>query len=335
MDKKGIKVYDVWSMNLLSLTNGNLKIREKRRSLFSRSILETIIMTWIFLSLLAAFGQALAWALKKKTLETQGINNIIGTLSFLVAGLTLGAFWLLQGKPWPNFTQSQFLIPLGVMVLGNIIAVWAAYRALDKGSFSHLMPLMAMTALLIVPIEYFFRGVIPTGWQLAGITVIIAGACLLQGIKREKVNPAVYCYFGITLLSYSFMPVFQALTVDATGDGLFAAAVIHLGVGLGFIPLILLSKEYQVFGALASQAKLHKVLWFILASGLVVGFLENGPATIALEQANASEVFALKRTMPFFALLLGAFFFRERITPRHIWATALLVIGSAGVVYFR
>lgn len=292
-------------------------------------------MTWIFLSLLAAFGQALAWALKKKTLETQNINNLLGALSFLVAGVALGLFWLTLDRPWPNVTRAEFLIPIGVMITGNIMAVWAAYRALDKGSLSQLMPLMALTALLIVPIEYWLRGVTPTHGQLLGIVGIILGACLLQGLKREKMDPSIYLYFGITLLVYSLMPVVQAMTVDATRDGLFAAATIHLGIGIGFVPLMLLSRELPVFRSRLSGIARRKVLWFALASGLVIGFLENGPATVALEQAAATEVFALKRTMPFFALVFGALLFREKITIRHILATVLLVAGSIGVVYYR
>lgn len=46
-------------------------------------------MTWIFLSLLSAFGQAFGWALKKKSLENKGVNNTLGLVSFLVAGSML------------------------------------------------------------------------------------------------------------------------------------------------------------------------------------------------------------------------------------------------------
>ena len=99
-------------------------------------------MIWVGLSLLAAFGQAFGWALKKRALVTQGINNILGATSFLVAGGTLFIFWLFLGRQWPNIASEYFLVPLAVMVSGNIIAVWAAYRALEKGSFARLMPLM-------------------------------------------------------------------------------------------------------------------------------------------------------------------------------------------------
>ena len=74
---------------------------------------------------------------------------------------------------------------------------------------------------------------------------------------------------------------------------------------------------------------------FLLASGAVIGLFEIGPSTVALLTAKASEVFALKRTMPFFALILGVVMFHEKVTKRHMIGTSLLVVGSMFVVWFR
>ena len=243
-------------------------------------------MIWVGLSLLAAFGQAFGWALKKRALVTQGINNILGATSFLVAGGTLFIFWLFLGRQWPNIASEYFLVPLAVMVSGNIIAVWAAYRALEKGSFARLMPLMSFTALLVVPVEYYLRGLVPTKMQLLGAALIVAGALLFSSTKsflKEKGGWGVYGYFGLTLIIYSFMPVFQALMVETTKDGLFSAAIIHLSIGIGFIPLVIFSQEIKSLRGLIELGQYRKLLWFIVGSGLVIGFLENGPATIALE----------------------------------------------------
>jgi uncharacterized membrane protein len=69
--------------------------------------------------------------------------------------------------------------------------------------------------------------------------------------------------------------------------------------------------------------------------GAVTVLLEWSPALVALLPAKASEVNALKRTMPFFALILGVIMFHEHVTKRHIAGTALLVVGSMFVVWFR
>jgi drug/metabolite transporter (DMT)-like permease len=73
----------------------------------------------------------------------------------------------------------------------------------------------------------------------------------------------------------------------------------------------------------------------MVLAGIVIAMIENGPVAIALENATASEVFALKRTMPFFALLLGMFMFNEKITRRHVLGTVFLIIGSILIVWFQ
>lgn len=50
---------------------------------------------WIFFSVFGALFQAAGFAVKKKSLQTQGINNVIGFISFTFAGVI---FWLRAGK---------------------------------------------------------------------------------------------------------------------------------------------------------------------------------------------------------------------------------------------
>ena len=134
-------------------------------------------MEWVLLSILSAFGQALGWALKKKTLENKGINNTLGALSFFAAGAILALLWGLSSDDWMVPQMTVRFVMASLVVIGmNIFAVWAAYRALDKAALSMLMPFMALTALAIVPVEYFLRGTMPNVWQICGIAVVVCGA---------------------------------------------------------------------------------------------------------------------------------------------------------------
>jgi len=49
-------------------------------------------MLWIVLAFNAALFQALGAALKKKS-QVSGMNNIIGSVSFLTAGIVFGVFF--------------------------------------------------------------------------------------------------------------------------------------------------------------------------------------------------------------------------------------------------
>jgi uncharacterized membrane protein len=56
---------------------------------------------------------------------------------------------------------------------------------------------------------------------------------------------------------------------------------------------------------------------------------ENGTINLALHMAPVAQVFAIKRTMPLFAFLIGFLYFREQNEiPKKILATALMVVGA-------
>lgn len=291
---------------------------------------------WILLAILSGFGQALGWALKKKTLENTGVNNTLGLVSFLVAGITLYVLWLATSSGVIPTMSMRFLFATAVVVLLNILAAWAAYRALDKGALSRLMPLVALTSLAIVPIEYALRGIIPNLLQVVGIAIVVGGAIVFS-LKEKITKDATTAlgYFTITLVCYSIASPFMGVAVDESGSGLFSGAIVHLGIAVGFLLLVIVSHEGAALHTLARTSELVKVLLLMGVAGIVMALLENGPANIALESASASEVFALKRTMPFFALILGVMMFNEHITKRHIIGTVLLVLGSALIIWFR
>lgn len=292
-------------------------------------------MEWMFLSLLSAFGQAFGWALKKRALENKGVNNTIGLVTFAVAGSVLGiAYWIFgEGV---NALSVKFWFASVAVVGLNIIAVWTAYQALDKAALSQLMPFIALTALAIVPIEYALRDVLPTIEQTIGIVLVVVGAVIFairQKPSREAIGAAGY--FAVTIACYSVASPLMAVAVTESGSGLFSAAVFHLGIAIGFLPLALFTGEQTAIRWLQREKQWARVVWTMILAGLVIAFLENGPVTIALESATASEVFAIKRTMPFFALILGIIMFGEKVTRRHVVGTAFLVLGSILIVSFR
>jgi|CXWL01.1.fsa_nt_gi drug/metabolite transporter (DMT)-like permease len=291
---------------------------------------------WIALSLLGAFGQALGWALKKKTLESKRVNNTLGLVSYTIAGLLLFFLWGIQSNFVIPAITSKFIFAALVVSLLNVLAAWAAYKALDQMGLSKLMPYIALTSLMIIPIEYVLRGVLPSNFQIMGMLLVVVGA-IIFGAKEKLTKEALPAikYFGITLICYSITSPFMAVMVDESSSGLFSGTVAHLGIALGFLFLVIFTNEIKSVKTLVNDGTWNKTLFFMLIAGAVIALLENGPINVALETANASEVFALKRTMPFFALILGVMMFKETITKRHILGAVFLVFGSMIVVWFR
>lgn len=293
-------------------------------------------MNWVVLSLLSAFGQALGWALKKKSLESRGVNNTLGAVSFAIAGAILSIMYgLFNGWVLPDLCARFWKASL-IVIGANILAVWAAYRALDRAPLSLLMPFVSVTALAIVPIEYFVQGSLPHLIQVVGVAMVVLGATLFATKPAfEKESMKALGYFGITILCYSVAPSFMRVAVDESQSGLFSAAVFHVGIALGFIPIVVIANEQKVWQRLAQQRLISQTAMWMVAAGAVMALLENGPATVALAEASAVEVVSLKRTMPVFALILGVLMFDERVNKRHMIATVFLVIGSMIIVWFR
>lgn len=295
-------------------------------------------MEWTWLALLAAFGQAFGWALKKKALGNHlGINSIIGLVSYAVAALALILCWIIFGTLDITLTSRFWEAMTGLIIL-NIVAIWAGFKAIEQSDLSALMPFVALTAIAIVPVEYLLRGTIPTSAQTFGIIVVVIGA-LVVATKHAVASRALLGakYFALTLICYSITSPLQGVTVVESGSGLFAAALFHVGITVGFIPIIFFTREYQVLAAIRNRdsKRWFQILGWMIAAGLTTALLENGPINIALLTGSASEVFALKRTMPFFALVLGVLMFKEHITRRQVVGTILLVIGSVLIVWYR
>lgn len=293
-------------------------------------------MEWVFLSILGAFGQALSWGLKKKALNQSGINNVIGFVGYATAGATLTLLYCLLEKGGGVHLTSTFWVAMLFIVVLNVIAAWTGYRAVDKGNLSMLMPFISLTALTIVPIEYVLRNTIPTIYQLWGMVVVVFGAIVIaMNEKPTKESFTVAGYFTITLVCYSVTSPLMGIAVNESGSGLLVAVIMHLGIALGFISLLLISREHNTIYELKREGHFTRLFMWMVLAGVVIAVFENGPINVALETATASEVFALKRTMPFFALILGVLMFNEKITRRHIFGTALLVIGSALIIWYR
>ena len=293
-------------------------------------------MEWVFFSILGAFGQALSWGLKTKALNQSNVNNLTGFVGYAAAGATLTLLYLFLKKGDVVHLTTTFWVTMFFIVVLNVIAAWTGYRAIDKGNLSMLMPFISLTALTIVPIEYVLRDTVPTIHQLWGIGVVVLGAIgIAMKEKPTKESFAVAEYFAVTLICYSITSPLMGVAVYESGSGLFTAVVMHLGIALGFVPLLLISREHNIIRELRREGRFTQLFMWMVLAGVVIAIFENGPINVALETATASEVFALKRTMPFFALILGVLMFNEKITRRHMFGTAFLVIGSALIIWYR
>ncbi|EKE20180.1 MAG: hypothetical protein ACD_8C00046G0005 [uncultured bacterium] len=304
-------------------------------------------MNWIIFALLGAMFQAVESGIKKKALQTKGMNNVVAVIAFLVAGILFALTYAFQEgtlAPVHNLSNT-FWINLGWMVGLNIIAVWFSYKALDAADLSYLMPFMTLTSLSLIIPPMILLGEYPSVMSFVGITVVVVGALAMdwkgkgklteKELEKRKNNRKGVLYFLATAICYTFTPTFAKILVVESGSALFASYVIHLFIAIGFIPLAFLipvagkrSESLQIIRQnLTGKAGKTFLLATVLA-GVAIA-IANGSINYALQSATVANVFAIKRTMPLFAFLIGVFYFKERSNlTQKIIATLIMVVGA-------
>lgn len=323
-------------------------------------------MNWIIFAFFGAMFQAVEAGIKKKALQMQGMNNVIAVIAFMFAGIIFAIFYKIQsgGLFSVHSLSSTFWSAVFWMVLLNIIAVWFNYKAIDVAELSYLMPFMAVTSLSLIIPPMLLLDEYPTWMSLIGITIVVVGAVLMdwkfkktltvQEIETRKNNRKGILYFLVTAVCFTFTPGIMKMIVLDSGSVLFASYVVHILIGVGFIPLIFLipasisvlnEKGLKEKRILSRKETRHLILQN-LKSGVAVKFLlatilagvaiaiANGSINHALQSATVANVFAIKRTMPLFAFLIGVFYFRERSNlTQKIIATLIMVAGAVIVTF--
>lgn len=297
----------------------------------------------IVLSTCGALFQALGAAVNKKSLQTPGINNLVGFVTFMVAGLVFSFVYFFSTGTFGYTNLSIHFWEVMALYAGlNIVAYWFMYRALNLAEFNHLMPFMALVSISVIIPPIFLLGEIPTLTSIFGIVLIVAGSITMNykknmrtnaGNQRYKDNRKGMFYFFVTALCFTFTSTFAKIAIKESSV-LFSSLMVHLLIGVGFLVIMIVSKEFRKIKNAVLKPELRPLLFSMIVVGVVV-FAENGTVNTALAIAPIASVMAIKRIMPLFAFLIGLFYFKERSElKKKIIATALMVSGAVIVTIF-
>ena len=211
-------------------------------------------MTWFYLALIGALGQALTLAIKKKSLENKGLNNEIGMITFLVGGLVLSLALAFSpdGFQYSIHDTSQFCKGMSAVVFFNVLGALFLYKALDISDLSFITPFMTMTALFSLLPAFLFLDETPSVTTIVGIIVLIIGAIVMERVGRTSVvthslrtqlNRKALMYFAVVLLCYTMSPIVFKISVKESSV-LFTSILSQILIGVSFAVLVVL-KRYR------------------------------------------------------------------------------------------
>jgi drug/metabolite transporter (DMT)-like permease len=291
-------------------------------------------VTWLLLAAGTAVLYAFHGAWSKR------VSTRVGPV---LAGWTLFAFSLPLFLVYLALTGVPELGPRFWWVVGgnsllNLAAATLFLSALRAGDLGITYPLLALTPLFVIPVEWVLLGVLPGPWGVVGIVLMVVGIYLLNfGERRAGLlapvvalarSPGARLALGVALL-WSISGTLDRVAVLESSAAFYGSCLAG-ALSVLFVPVLWVrgrttrwgSDEAGTSPAGARMLTIHGVLFALM-------FILQMEA---LRLALASYVLSIKRTGAILAVLLGWAAFREASLRHRLLGTAITVAGATVLV---
>jgi drug/metabolite transporter (DMT)-like permease len=291
-----------------------------------------------------AVGTAVFYALNGawSTRISRRIGPLLGAWTLFVFALPfVGGVLALRGLPpvepgfWPAW---------GMNVVVNLGAWYLFFSALRSGDLGITYPLLALTPVFVVPVEWTLLGEAPAPVGLIGIALVVLGVYLLniQTIRSGAFapvaalarDPSARKALAVALL-WSVGGTLDRVAV-LTSSPAFYAFMLSAGLAAGFLPMVLVARQDAAGREGGRQdGRVGTAVRTLSAAGpaalLVHGFLVAAMLTLQMEALTlqlASYVLSIKRTGAVLAVLIGYVAFREQGLGARLLGTLVAVAGA-------
>lgn len=272
-------------------------------------------LTWpvlgavLFGALLHASWNALIKSSADKALDT-AVIHLIGSIVALPLVLMVG---LPPVAAWPYIGASL------VIHIGYYIALTGAYK---HGELGLTYPLMRGTGPLLVALgsaSLLGESLSPAAW--VGV-LGICGGVLVLGLSRHALDsPRAVGFALANAVIIALYTVVDGLGVRVAGDAFQYVLALFVIDGWPFALLVLWRRGPAV---VRPYARRRAPLALVGACASIGSY---GIALWAMTQAPVATVAALRETSVLFAVLLGMWFLKERMTWRRALGVATIVAG--------
>jgi len=221
---------------------------------------------------------------------------------------------------------------LGINTVLDLIGFTLYVTALDAGELSLTYPLLALTPVFVIPVEWVLLGQHPGLEGAAGILLVACGVYLLvspgedrgplaplRALARE---PGARLMLGVAAL-WAVSGTIDRVAILRSSPAFYGSAL-TAALAVGFIPFALRSGRGGRPAGLPGT--LRSAGWGLVVQGLLFAGMFILQAE-ALRLTLAAYVLTLKRSGTLLSVLAGAMFFGEKGTGRRLAATLLLLAG--------
>ncbi len=273
---------------------------------------ESVFFAVVFAALLHAAWNALV----------KGGADKVMSMGAVVLGQTLFALVVLPFLPLPA-TESLPYLAVGVLL--HVGYQWFLLQSYRTGDLTHVYPIARGSApLFVAAVSVLFLGVQLDGLALLAIATVVAGIMSLALVRQhngpQNRKAALFALVtGMFIAAYSLVDGFGA-RLSGTSLGFYAWLAIANG---GLMGLYLWQVAPQSLRAIPGPGRATLLL------GGGASFVAYSLVMWAFTQAPIALVTALRETSIVFALLIGVFFLKERLSLLKVAATFTTLIGAA------
>ena len=201
-------------------------------------------------------------------------------------------------------------------------------KAIQVSGLGNTIPLLTITPIYIVLIEYFTLGSVPSVYGFMGILLIVTGAYLLN-IKDKK--KGIFAPFMslvkdngtkimlIVSFFYAIAAVLYKIGINASDEITFFSFAVFSILTL-YIILAFFKLDWKTF------VKAKKYIGIFLITS-VIGTIGSLLTTFVMKMLFVSYAISLKRLAVLFSVIFGFVFFKEKNFSEKIVGSSIMVIG--------
>lgn len=287
---------------------------------------------WLSLSFLALLMLSVRRTAEKNV--STGINSMAMVwlqqavaLPLIVATLFFAKFY------WPSELSAQFWWLLLLYIIMSAIDLYCYFKALSIADISYVAPLLTLFVVGNLIGAFIILGQVPSVVGLLGAVLIMAGAYLNNLAKRKQKSNVkkdqlalILVLVAVALRSiYANIEVIMLREANPTSYNFYTSLLtVPFVILVSYLIVRQRSEKYERYWSNLREG-VSKYIWPLAVVGITYTINMLATYQAKLDSPNAAYVGAIKSAAVLPIVLIGIFFFKEKVV-RLQWIGLILII---------